>query len=206
MRTIPGGALGGCLLLLLAGLPAAAQGPDYLTEEEIQKVRETQEPNKRIALFLEFAGVRLTAFEKALAASSPVSTDDLTEMIDHYIRALDDATSNLEIWLERGGADLSKARKEVEKQTESFLARLEALDKAHRERLEEFRFTWEDSLEATQELRQVAEKVPAGVVPAKRPARPEPEEAPGTPGRPTLRKKDEPPKPSKPESPTPAAG
>ncbi|MBI4462420.1 MAG: hypothetical protein HY653_05895, partial [Acidobacteria bacterium] len=99
----------------LLATPAQAQAPpDYLTEEEVQKVRETQEPNDRIALFLAIAADRLAQFEKGLAANPPAHTDDLTELIDAYISAIDDATNNLEIWLERGGVKLGKARAAIE--------------------------------------------------------------------------------------------
>lgn len=191
-------------VLLPVASPLAAQAPpDYLTEEEIQKVRETQEPNKRILLFLEFAAARLTKFEQVLAAKPPAHTDDLTEMIDHYISAMDDATNNLDIWLERGGVDLSKARPEIDKQATALLARLEKINDSRNERLEEFRFTWDDSLEATRELLEAAKKIPDGVIPAKQPGPVAGEEEKTEPGRPTLKKKDEAPKPPSPAPPPP---
>ncbi len=189
------------LALLLAGvLPLAAQQaapPDYLTDEEIQKVRDTQESDKRVLLFLSFAALRLAKFEQALAAKPAVHVDDLTEMIDHYINAIDDATSNLEIALDRGGVDLSKVRREMEKQAAAFLERLERINAAKDKRLEEFQFTWDDSREATQEFLEVAKNIPEGMIPPKQPApiRAEEEQGKPQPGAPTLRKKDEPPKP-----------
>jgi len=180
------------------------QSQDYLTDEEIQKVRETQEPNARILLFLEFATVRLARFQKALAASPPTHTDELTEMLDDYISAIDDTTGNLEIWLERGGVKLEKARKEIEKQVPEFLSTLEKLGTTYGTRLEEFSFTWEDALEATRELLQAANNIPAGMLPEKQPKAigVSPEEGKAEPGRPTLRKKEEQPQPPPPK-PTP---
>jgi len=213
------------LILVLAGiLPVAAQQaapPDYLTDEEVQKVRDTQEPDKRVLLFLEFAALRLAKFEQALAAKPAVHVDDLTEMIDHFVNAIDDATSNLEIALDRGGVDLSKARKEMEKQVAAFLERLEKINAAKDKRLEEFQFTWDDSLEAAREFLEVAKTIPEGMIPPKQPApvRAEEEEGKPQPGAPTLRKKEEPPKPPpsgpapprppqppKPQPPPPSAG
>lgn len=185
------------LLIVSVSHARLLQSQDYLTEEEIQKVRETQEPNRRILLFLEFAAVRLARFQKALAASPPVHTDELTEMLDDYISAIDDTTSNLEVWLERGGVKLEKARKEIEKQVPEFLSTLGKLDTTYGARLEEFSFTWEDSREATRELQEAASNIPAGMLPEKPPKTIEvsPEEGKPEPGRPTLRKKEEQPKP-----------
>ncbi len=192
-------------LLIASTTPVSApQSEDYLTDEEIQKVRETQEPNARILLFLEFAAARLARFQKALAASPPTHTDELTEMLDDYISAIDDTTRNLEIWLERGGVNLEKARKKLEKQVPEFLSALEKLDTTYSARLAEFSFTWEDSLEATRELLEAAADIPAGMLPAKKPEAivASPEEGKAEPGQPTLRKKEEQPKPPPPK-PTP---
>jgi hypothetical protein len=189
-----------CVLVLAGMLPLAAQQaapPDYLTEEEVQKVRDTQEPDKRVLLFLEFAALRLAKFEQALASKPPVHVDDLTEMIDHFVSAIDDATSNLEIALDRGGVDLGKVRKEMEKQVVAFLERLERINAAKDKRLEEFQFTWDDSREAAREFLEVAKNIPEGMIPPKQPTpvRAEEEEGKPQPGAPTLRKKDEAPKP-----------
>lgn len=190
-------------LMPLTPLLLASQAPpDYLTEEEVQKVRDTQEPDKRILLFLQFAVARLAKFEQALTAKPPTHPDDLTEIIDHYINAVDDAASNLEIWLDRGGVDLSKARKEMEKQAGEFVARLEKINETQTKRLEDFRFTWDDSLEATREFLEIVKKIPEGMIPPKQPppTRAD-EEKQAAPGQPTLRKKEEP--PPKPEGPAP---
>ncbi|MFQ5817509.1 MAG: hypothetical protein ACE5H2_06080 [Terriglobia bacterium] len=207
MRPIKSCALCTLASVLLALLLVAQAPPDYLTEEEIKKVRETQEPNKRILLFLEIAAARLSKFEQAVAATPPAHSDDLMERIDDFISALDDATSNLETWLERGGLDLNQAREAIDKQGAAFLAQLEKIDTAHKERVEEFQFTWDDAMEATREMLAVAKKIPKGKLPAKQPARVGTQEEKAAPGRPTLRKKGEAPKPPpRPPQPPPDAG
>ncbi|MFQ5926512.1 MAG: hypothetical protein ACE5MH_03665 [Terriglobia bacterium] len=196
--------LAGLLLLPLLLVAQAPPPPDYLTEEEVKKVREAQEPNKRILLFLEIAAARLAKFEQALAAPPPAHTDDLIDMIDGYISAIDDATSNLEIWLERGGVDLNQARRGIDKRAAALLAQLEKINTSYKERLEEFRLTWDDSGEATRELLEAANNIPEGTIPAKPPARVGTEVGKPEPGRPTLRKKGEAPKP--PPQPPPTTG
>src|SRR3990172_6545260 len=94
--------------LLLAAPPGgAAQQPDYLTPEEVTLVRDTQEPNKRILLFMKFADERLLLFEKALAAAPEPADPALgKDLVNNFIRAVDDTTQTLEGAIERGGADL----------------------------------------------------------------------------------------------------
>mgnify|MGYP001559278734 CR=1 FL=1 len=211
MRHTAAGALS-ALALLLAALPLAAQPrPDYLTDEEVQKARDAQEPNKRILFFLEVAASRLAKFEKALDAKPPATADELTELMDQFVRAIDDASNTVDSWLKQGGVKLEKARQGIDAQASEFLERLQAIDKSGDKRLEEFRWTWEDARDATRELLEAAAKIPEGVVPAEPRSRveSEPKEEKREPGRPTLRKKDEPkpapprPLPSPPRPPQP---
>ncbi|MFQ5695676.1 MAG: hypothetical protein ACE5HB_06785 [Terriglobia bacterium] len=183
-------------VLLVASASALAQRGDYLTREEVDKVRDTQEPNKRIQLFLEIAGGRLGQFEKSLGApgGEPAAHHDvLLDRLNDFINAIDDTAGNLEFALERGGVDLHKTRKKLLKQTENFLARLDRIREGHEIVRREFPYDMEDALEATHDLVELAKQIPEEIIPPKVPGvsaadAADPGTKPAQPGRPTLRR------------------
>ena len=120
----------GALLLAATPGPVSAQQTDYLTRDEVTVVRETQEPVKRVRLFLNYAELRLAVVEKILEAASggkPPRGDDLQDAMNNYIRAIDDAAANLEIFLERGGVHQRKLRKPLREIGTNLLARLKSI-------------------------------------------------------------------------------
>ncbi len=54
----------GALLLAATPRPVSAQQTDYLTRDEVTEVRETQEPVKRVRLFLNYAELRLAVSKR----------------------------------------------------------------------------------------------------------------------------------------------
>ena len=111
--------LGYALLAVLAvTLTADAQGRgrrDPLTETEVDQLREvTQEPVKRIKLFIKFARARMLAIEQLradpkLAPQRPKQLHDLLEDFDAIAEELD---RNLDMY-SRQKTDLRKPLKEV---------------------------------------------------------------------------------------------
>ena len=190
----------GALLLAATPGPVSAQQTDYLTRDEVAEVREAQEPVKRVSLFLNYADLRLAAVEKILEAASggkPPRGDDLQEAMNNYIRAIDDAAANLEIFLERGGVDLRKLRQPLRKIGTDLLARLKSIQPPFEGARTDLRWDMEDALETTQELLTLEKQIPDKPIPPKIPtlvgAAGEKEQAP-VPGQPTLkRKKEKPP-------------
>ena len=190
--------------LLLAGAPAPAQqpappagGPDYLTKEEVELVRDTQEPNKRIALFVKFADERLLLFEKALAAAPEPADPALgKDLVNNFIRAVDDTTQTLEVAIERGGVDLRKTRPILIKTTAEFLQRLQQAQRTEAGQSEDLRFDLEDAVLATEDLAELSQKIPTVPIPPKGPVvagQEGKEEEAAPPGKPTLKRRPEPP-------------
>lgn len=190
----------GALLLAATPGPVSAQQTDYLTRDEVTEVREAQEPVKRVSLFLNYADLRLAAVEKILETASggkPPRGDDLQEAMNNYIRAIDDAAANLEIFLERGGVDLRKLRQPLRESGANLLARLKSIRPSFEEARTDLRWDMEDALEATQDLLTLEKQIPDQPIPPKIPtlvgAASEKEKT-RVPGQPTLkRKKEKPP-------------
>jgi hypothetical protein len=202
----PGALTAAALGLLLAVPPGAtAQQPDYLTPEEVTLVRDTQEPNKRILLFLKFADERLLLFEKALAApagEAPADPAARKDMVNNFIRAVDDAAEVLDTALDRGGVDLRKTRPLLIKSGAEFRKRLEQAQQTEPGQSEDLRYDLEDAVLALDDLAELVKKIPEAPIPPKGPVvagqegkEGGEEEAP--PGKPTLKRR--PPPPPKPK-------
>lgn len=185
------------LAMALTGVPAGAQQPDYLTPEEVELVRETQEPNQRVELFLRFADQRLRLFEQALTPApggKPARPEVLKDILNNFIRALDDAAEALDQPLQRGGADLRPARIGVNKRADDFLKRLNLVQQTELGSSEDLRDDLQDAVDATLDFLELAKKIPNEPIPPKTPAgvsasAPSEPEAPPAPGRPTLKRR-----------------
>ena len=189
-----------CLFVLLAA-PLWAQQPDYLTPEEVQLVRDTQEPDKRIALFLQFADERMARFDAALLAASQAEEpdyDELRDRLNDFIHAVDDAAAALEVALERGGADLRKTRRALDKKVTDFLSHLEGVQKMPALEENDLQYDLEDANIALQDLQEMARNVPDKAMPLKQPRALESEQKSSAPGKPTLKRRPKPEEEKKP--------
>src|SRR5438309_2295271 len=103
------------ILLLIASFACADKKRDPLTNEEVDKIRETtQEPEKRIPLYVQFAKTRLLAIEQ-LRADNKLKTDrgkQIHDLLEDFTTLADELDNNLDMY-QRQHDDLRKVLKQV---------------------------------------------------------------------------------------------
>jgi FtsZ-binding cell division protein ZapB len=142
------------LLCLVAAMPCAAQ-PDFLRADEVDQLREAQEPNGRLLLYVRFAKERvdlvgqLAAKEKA--GRSMVIHDTLkqyTEIIDAIDTVIDDAFRR-KAPVDKGVAATATAQKQM-------LAALEKVAASRPADLARYEFALEQAIETTRDSLNLA--------------------------------------------------
>src|SRR5258706_7836797 len=104
------------LFLLVAGtLSQADKRRDPLTEAEVAKIRDSSdEPQKRILLYVQYAKARLLAIEQ-LRADNKLKTDrgkQIHDLLEDFATISDELDSNVDMF-QRQHEDLRKALKQV---------------------------------------------------------------------------------------------
>ena len=80
------------LFVLAIALLASAQDRDFLTANEVEQVREAQEPNERLLLYIHFARQRLDLVDQYLAKEKPGRSIFIHNALEDYnniIEAID---------------------------------------------------------------------------------------------------------------------
>jgi hypothetical protein len=108
---------------------------EFLTDEEIKKIQEAQEINRRIKIYMDAAEYRLKTAEERLLGEEPVEGDPLEfsapeDLVDGYYQILRSVMLNLDGAYQEPGTDLYKVKeglKTLEKATENTSKQLKIL-------------------------------------------------------------------------------
>ena len=147
------------LFLLWSGSAGiAAWGQDeFLTPGELDAVRDTQEPGKRIVLYLDFAQRRLDAVKGGLASNQPNFGQAVQKTLREYYRVLEALDSTIQNARDKR-VPVDKALNEVEKRGGGFLQFLHSLQAKSSPGWNDYRFTVEEAIDMTQEEIAEAQK------------------------------------------------
>src|SRR5579872_242611 len=75
-------------VFLASGIPALAQR-DFLTADEVEKVREAQEPNDRLKLYVLFARQRIDQLQRLLEKEKKGRSLMARELLEDYTNIID---------------------------------------------------------------------------------------------------------------------
>ena len=157
------------LLQPARSVAASNQRREHLTEQEVEMVRDTQELDRRISLFIKFVERRLPAVSNAAAAQEPPDKDaekwgelpkgSRTALLNDIARILDEAINNIDDVAARspGSSLLPKAVRKLSEASARFLPQLAPLRESttgggEREALEQVIDHLEEVVEAAKKL------------------------------------------------------
>ena len=150
-RAIPVAAL--AVLLTAPGL--RSQDRDFLTADEIDQVREVQDPSQRMDLYLKFARERVALVEKLVSKNKPGRSGLIHDTLEDYgkiIEAIDTVSDDA---LERG-LPIGEGVAAVKKTEAELLASLKKIQESKPADLSRYEFALTQAIETTQDSADLA--------------------------------------------------
>ncbi|HST79877.1 MAG TPA: hypothetical protein VLN58_15435 [Verrucomicrobiae bacterium] len=144
-------ALGSALL----SVALFAQDRDFLTPNEADQVREVQEPNERLQLYIHFAKQRMDLAEQYLAKDQPGRSIFIHNALQDYSRIIeaidsvsDDALRH-KLAIDKGLISVIAAEKD-------FLEELKKIEDSSPRDLDRYKFALNDAIDTTSDSRDLA--------------------------------------------------
>ena len=131
-----------------------AQDRDFLTPDEVEQVRDAQDPNERLALYIHFATQRIDMVENYLAKEKPgrsIFIHNTLEDYSHIIEAIDTVSDDA---LKRH-KDIDKALLVVLNAEKDFLDKLSKIQDANPKDLERYKFVLTEAIDTTTDSREM---------------------------------------------------
>jgi len=143
-----------CFLLL--AIPLMAQH-DFLTADEIDQIKEAQEPNLRLKLYADFAKLRVDLVKNLLGKDKPGRSILIHDTLDQYSKILDaidtvaDEASARKSDIKLGLAAVASAEK-------AMLPVLKQIETSHPKDIERYEFSLTQAIETTTDSLDLAEQ------------------------------------------------
>ena len=143
-----------CLAIWASGL-MKAQDRDFLTPNEVDQVREAQDPNDRLLLYVHFARQRMDLIQQYLTKDRPGRSvfihntlEDYSQIIEAIDSVSDDALRHNRV-LDKGMLAVVTAEKE-------FLDQLKKIEENAPKDLDRYKFTLEAAIDTTNDSRELS--------------------------------------------------
>jgi hypothetical protein len=141
------------IALLGAAVCLAQEDRDFLTPDEVQQVREAQEPNERLTLYVRFAKQRIDLVENYLAKDKPgrsIFIHNTLEDYSHIIEAIDTVSDDAL----RRHAEIDKGLIAVLNAEKDFLEKLTKIQDSNPKDMERYKFVLTEAIDATNDSRE----------------------------------------------------
>lgn len=146
-----------CLFALVWLLPAlvVAQDRDFLTPNEVDQVRQAQDPNDRLTLYIHFARQRMDLVEQYLSKDKPGRSIFIHNALDDYNNIIDAIDSVADDAL-RHNRPIDKGMVAVAGSEKEFLDKLNKIQDSQPKDLDRYQFVLSQAIDATSDSHELS--------------------------------------------------
>jgi hypothetical protein len=142
-------------LTIIGSLVAFAQDRDFLTPNEVDQVRETQDPNDRLLLYVHFAKQRMDLIEQYLAKDKPGRSIFIHNTLEDYSKIIEAIDSVSDDAL-RHNRPMDKGMLAVVDAEKDFLDRLNKIQDSEPRDLDRYKFVLGEAIDTTSDSRELS--------------------------------------------------
>lgn len=149
-----------CIMILVGcsvSCSAAFAQRDFLTSDEVEKIRDAQEPNERLKLYVLFARQRMDQLQQAISKEKKGRSLQIRELLEDYAGIIDAIDSVSDDALKRKAGLTTEGTTAVDTAEKRFLAQLQKVQDSAPGDLELYDTALKEAIAATSDSMELAQ-------------------------------------------------